>query len=80
MCTRASDDDGRNESKKIAKNNKNIFFSQENFNEIFFTHVNIKTYYVTFSVDAFKPLLCKITTNAMNKPKKLFFCKKKSRG
>lgn len=76
MCTRASDDDGRNESKKFAKNNKNIFFSQENFNEIFFTHVNIKTYYVTFSVDAFKPLLCKITTNAMNKPKKLFFCKK----
>lgn len=77
MCTRASDDDGRNESKKFAKNTKNIFFSQENFNEIFFTHVNIKTYYVTFSVDAFKPLLCKITTNAMNKSKKLFFCKKK---
>ena len=39
-------------------------------------HVNIKTYHKKFSVEAFKPVLCKITTNIKHKPKKLPFVKK----
>lgn len=54
-----------NESKKFTKNEK--IFSSREFKWELFVHVFIKTYHVTY----LKPVLCTITTNTKNNPKKL---------